>query len=309
MKYQFRAIVLVLLIGIILLGCANGQPARYPYYTGVKNPRVIDHGAQAHNRDNVVQAEPKSSPKSANPRYQSLPKSKPIQASTPANRYGYPLPTIKKQTGVYYRVQRGDTLYSIAWQYGYDVRDIAYWNRLRPPYTIYPQQKIRIKPRIVKSATKPASMGKKSSPKKASKKKTKWTPKKKKTSTRPRKISWQWPTKGKIIAKYSARESGKKGLDIAGKKGQPVYSAAGGEIVYSGSGLRGYGKLVIIKHNETFFSAYAHNRRLFVKEQQRVKKGQHIADMGSSEAKQAMLHFEVRRNGKPVDPLRYLPRR
>ncbi|MGD8926611.1 MAG: peptidoglycan DD-metalloendopeptidase family protein, partial [Thioalkalispiraceae bacterium] len=199
-------------------------------------------------------------------------------------------------------VSKGETLYSIAWQYGQDVRDVAQWNHIRAPYTIYPNQKIRLKPpkldKPVKRNPVIASNSRKNPPVKPVIK-----------TKNSLKISWQWPTKGKIIGTYSARDSGKKGLDIAGKIGQRVYAAAGGQIVYSGSGLRGYGKLIIIKHNDTYFSAYAHNRRLFVKEEQQVKKGQHIADMGSSEADRAMLHFEVRRNGKPVDPLRYLPKR
>ena len=201
----------------------------------------------------------------------------------------------------YHTVKKGETLYSIAWQYGYDVRVVAGWNHIKAPYTIYPKQKLRLKPTTTTAAirkTKPPASkpAKKANNPRAGSKNTK-------------KISWQWPTKGKIIGKYSARDSGKKGLDIAGKKGQRVYAAAGGEVVYSGNGLRGYGKLVIVKHNDTYFSAYAHNHRLFVQEGKKVTKGQHIADMGSSGTQRVMLHFEVRRNGKPVDPLRYLPRR
>ena len=198
----------------------------------------------------------------------------------------------------YHTVRKGETLYSIAWQYGYDVRDLARWNRIRAPYTIYPQQKLRLKSPVTSAAKKTA----KPRVPKASKKQ-------RADSKYTKKISWQWPTKGKIIGKYSARDSGKKGLDIAGKKGQRVFAAAIGRVVYSGSGLRGYGKLIIIKHNDTYFSAYAHNNRLFVTEGKKVTKGQHIADMGSSAAQRVMLHFEVRRNGKPVDPLRYLPGR
>ena len=113
-----------------------------------------------------------------------------------------------------------------------------------------------------------------------------------------------WPAKGKVIAPFT--EAG-KGMDISGKKGAPVVAAASGRVVYAGAGLRGYGKLVIIKHNETWLSAYAHNDNIVVKEQQDVRKGQKIAEMGSSDAEQVKLHFEVRRQGKPVDPVKILP--
>ncbi len=263
---------LFLLIGVLLSACIQKSGSySYTYYTGKKNPKVV--------RD------------------------------TPRHRQPAP-------ASGFHRIRKGETLYSIAWQYGHDVRDLAIWNGIRAPYTIYPNQTIRVarpknyvSPPIKKSAPKPVIKNT-TAPKPAAKPRKVSKPKPKTSVTnKNRKISWQWPTKGKIISHYSARDSGKKGLDIAGKRGQRVYAAASGNIVYSGNGLRGYGKLIIIKHNETYFSAYAHNKRLLVREDQKVIKGQHIADMGSSEAEQAMLHFEVRRNGKPVDPLRYLPRR
>jgi lipoprotein NlpD len=117
-------------------------------------------------------------------------------------------------------------------------------------------------------------------------------------------VDWMWPVKGKVLAPFT--ESA-KGMDIAGRKGAPVLAAAGGRVVYAGSGLRGYGKLVIIKHNNTWLSAYAHNENILVKEQDDVKKGQKIAEMGSTDADQVKLHFEVRRQGKPVDPAKILP--
>jgi lipoprotein NlpD len=258
---------------LALTGCSHGSSYSYPYYTGKKNPRVV--------------------------REQSEPPPKRASQTTSNN--------VKKQAEnpkKYHIVEKGETLYSIAWQYGYDVREVAIWNRIQAPYTIYPQQKIRLVKTHYTKPQKPVSkrvITSKITPKSHVKNSNK--------SKTTRKISWQWPTKGKIIGKYSARDAGKKGLDIAGRKGQRIYAAAGGEVVYSGSGLRGYGKLIIIKHNDTYFSAYAHSNRLFVKEKQKVQKGQHIADMGSSEAQRVMLHFEVRRNGKPVDPLRYLPKR
>lgn len=119
-------------------------------------------------------------------------------------------------------------------------------------------------------------------------------------------IDWAWPAKGKVIATYS---EGNKGLDIAGKAGDPVLASAEGKVVYSGTGLRGYGKLVIIKHNATYLSAYAHNQNILVKENQSVSKGQKIAEMGNSDADQVKLHFEIRMQGKTVDPQKHLPPR
>jgi len=117
-------------------------------------------------------------------------------------------------------------------------------------------------------------------------------------------MDWMWPAKGKVLSPFSEAT---KGMDIAGKKGAPVVAAAAGRVVYAGAGLRGYGKLIIIKHNDTWLSAYAHNDNLLVKEQQDVRKGQRIADMGQTDADQVKLHFEVRRVGKPVDPQKLLP--
>jgi lipoprotein NlpD len=119
-------------------------------------------------------------------------------------------------------------------------------------------------------------------------------------------IDWIWPAKGKVVTGFSEAAS-LKGIDIAGTAGQPVAASAGGKVVYAGTGLRGYGKLIIIKHNGTFLSAYAHNKDLVVKEGQQVAKGQKIAEMGNTDADQVKLHFEIRRHGKPMDPLRYLP--
>ncbi len=118
-------------------------------------------------------------------------------------------------------------------------------------------------------------------------------------------LKWAWPTKGKVLAPFS--EGGNKGVDLGGKVGQPVLASEDGKVVYSGSGLRGYGKLIIIKHNKTYLSAYAHNSKLLVKEGQTVSKGQKIAEMGDTDADRVKLHFEIRRLGKPVDPTKLLP--
>ncbi len=120
---------------------------------------------------------------------------------------------------------------------------------------------------------------------------------------------WLWPASGTLVSRFSSNTSLKKGIDIAGQLGQSIVATADGSVVYAGSGLRGYGELVIIKHNDTFISAYGHNRRLLVNEGQTVKAGQKIAEMGSTGTDQVKVHFEIRRQGKPVDPLQYLPKR
>jgi len=123
----------------------------------------------------------------------------------------------------------------------------------------------------------------------------------------PDDVAWMWPSSGKVISPYS--ESGNKGLDFAGKAGDSVLAAGDGKVVYAGAGLRGYGELVIVKHNATFLSAYAHNRKILVKEGQQVTRGQKLAEMGSSDSDSVKLHFEIRKQGKPIDPLLYLPKR
>jgi len=126
-------------------------------------------------------------------------------------------------------------------------------------------------------------------------------------ATGPDDVPWMWPTSAKLSAPYS--DGGNKGLDFAGKAGDPVLAAGDGKVVYAGSGLRGFGELVIVKHNATFLSAYAHNRKILVKEGQQVSRGQKIAEMGNTDADSVKLHFEIRKQGKPVDPAQYLPKR
>lgn len=127
------------------------------------------------------------------------------------------------------------------------------------------------------------------------------------TPAGPDDVAWMWPSTAKVTAQYS--ESGNKGLDFAGRAGDPVVAAGDGKVVYAGSGLRGFGELVIVKHNATFLSAYAHNRKILVKEGQQVTRGQKIAEMGNTDADSVKLHFEIRKQGKPVDPSVYLPKR
>ena len=199
----------------------------------------------------------------------------------------------------WHTVGKGDTLYSIAWQYGHDYRSVARWNHIARPYTIYPGQKLRVRP--PEGQTSPPPSRTTSPPTRQS------APKSTSRST-SRRIVWRWPAKGKVITRFASGDRRRQGIDIAGKRNDPVYAAASGRVVYSGKGLRGYGNLVIIKHDETYFSAYAHNQRVRVKENEKVKSGQRIADMGSTGAERVMLHFEIRRNGKPVNPMKYLPK-
>ena len=230
---------------------------------------------------------------------------------------------LKQSSATFHKVRRGETLYSIAFQHGKDYRSLARWNRISPPYTIFVGQKIRLKgskKRVARStkSSKSSQVRKKSSKstiKKSSKelKKNKKIEKKRLETASKKgfvkgRIKWRWPSNGMIIKKFSKKSATRKGLDIAGRLGQTIKATAAGRIVYSGSGLRGYGRLIIIKHNERFLSAYAHNRKLFVKEGQTVKQGQKIAEMGRSGTDRVKLHFEIRSDGNPVDPLRYLPK-
>ncbi len=216
----------------------------------------------------------------------------------------------------YYRIKRGDTIYSIAWRYGFDHREFAQWNNIRPPYRIHPGQYLRVKrpagirPTPSYATTKPAQ---KSKSQVAVVSKRKISPKKrtvsKNQSYKTLKLSWQWPTRGRVSARFRKGDQSRKGVILSGRLGQDINAAEAGTVVYSGSGLIGYGKLIIIKHNKSYLSAYGHNKRLLVKEGDKVKKGTHIADMGKNGSGNTVLHFEIRRNGIPVDPLQLLPRR
>lgn len=263
-------------------------------------------------------------------------------------------------------VQKGDTLYAIALEYGYDYKELAELNGISSPYVIRIGQQLRLnvqpqtlalapvqqeggavttalKPVTIVADTKdgviktrpkavkiPYSLEAETAPPAATPSRPEVVAAKlppveekiKPSEARPAQpssegskpaageddenLDWAWPSKGKIVASFNESAS-LKGLDISGKAGQPVLASAPGKVVYSGSGLRGYGKLVIIKHNKTYLSAYAHNSLILVREGQAVVKGQRIAEMGDSDADQVKLHFEIRRMGKPVDPLKYLP--
>lgn len=253
-------------------------------------------------------------------------------------------------------VVRGDTLYGIAFRHGLDYRDLARWNAIAPPYTIYPGQELRLAAGLTATAAsaKPSASAPASAPAAtaavparpttsdaatvtapaaspagssastpgggtagASAPAVSATPPRNAsapaapvaTTTSSGSVAWRWPTQGQVIDKFVAGEPTKQGINIAGSAGQAVNAAAAGEVVYSGAGLIGYGELIIIRHSDAFLSAYGHNRKRLVAEGDTVQAGQQIAEMGRSGASRDMLHFEIRRNGKPIDPLPLLPGR
>lgn len=209
-------------------------------------------------------------------------------------------------TGSWYRVKKGDSLWSISWRAGIDYRTLARWNGLRSPYTIYPGQKLRLTPPPRSTTSKRTQRTRKGSAR------SQTSTRKPKTSARKpvagHRLRWTWPIRGTLVSRFSYSDPDRDGIEIAGKRGQKVVAAESGTVVYSGSGLIGYGQLIIIKHNNEFLSAYGHNSRLLVKEGQKVKRGQQISNLGTDSSGRAVLHFEIRRYGKPVDPLRYLPK-
>jgi lipoprotein NlpD len=201
----------------------------------------------------------------------------------------------------YYTVRQGDTIMQIARERNLQWRDIARWNNLDNADVIEAGQVLRVEPPPGATATPAAP-----------------PPASTQTAAVPRttppppppveeQIALIWPAAGSVIAGYD--EANNKGVDIAGKAGDPVLAAADGKVAYAGPGPRGYGNLILIQHNNTYLTAYAHNQKLLVKEDQSVKKGQKIAEMGNSDADRVKLHFEIRRSGKPTDPARYLPQR
>lgn len=214
----------------------------------------------------------------------------PVQVSTP-------------KPGVTTSVRRGQNLYRIATDNGITLRDLAAWNNLAPPYTIHPGQTLRLYPGAnATTARRPAARAQESAPRPAAPAPVQVAP-----AASP--FAWRWPTDGSLVSAYVAGEPTRQGIDIGNREGTPVRAAADGVVVYSGSGLVGYGELVIVKHDEHWLSAYGHNRARMVNEGQPVKAGQQIAEMGHTGAARDLLHFEIRYNGKPVDPLRYLPKR
>jgi len=200
-------------------------------------------------------------------------------------------------------VQRGDTVYRLAVSNGISPLDLAVWNGITPPYTIYPGQRLRLYPAEAGTSGTPGGASR------SAVRPTQAPPQPAAPPPADSPFKWRWPTEGAIITRFTAGEATRQGIDIGGRSGQLVYASADGVVVYSGSGLVGYGELVIIKHDEQWLSAYGHNRTRLVNEGATVKAGEPIAEMGRTGAARDMLHFEIRYNGRPVDPLRYLPTR
>ncbi len=238
---------------------------------------------------------------------------------------------------LYHRVQPGDTLYSISWQYGHDFREIVAWNDLPPPYLIREGQIIQLVPpkkeqqwtllskshindHVAAVEVEPAENADKpvlNRQRVVTQPKTPPAQPRVVLATPPSSplatpalsdapVKWRWPAEGRLISTFKGTGT-RKGVDIAGKLGQPIRAAAGGRVVYSGNGLKGYGNLIIIKHGEDYLSAYAHNRDIFVTEGEPVQQGQKIGEMGPTSNNQVALYFEIRQEGKPVNPLRFLP--
>ena len=266
-------------------------------------------------------------------------------APAPVRDGGFPPPSgaapVTSSTGQPVHIVRpGDTLLGIARSYGVSVKDLIGWNQLVDPNQIHVGQELRVGAAQVDATTQPIAisqpiemgpgMESAGAPLKQGPRGGKqpysdeaWAALQPKSAVPPPPPPspapavdngtttsdpvWLWPANGQIIATFD--EAANKGLDIAGKPGDSVIASAGGKVVYSGSGLRGYGKLVIIKHDTNYLTAYAHNQQLLVKEGESVTKGQKIAELGSTDADRPKLHFEIRKQGRPVDPMKYLPAR
>jgi lipoprotein NlpD len=259
----------------------------------------------------------------------------PLQEKDSAKQQPGQLPVLKHQTPrTYYLVQHGDTLYSIAWRHDLSHQLLAAWNGIRgPDFAIYPGQRLRLKPpktrqgRLVRhplrteltSSGNEHGAGNKSlqqAPATVASGKTQTKSLKRVNAAKPElskkqvKLNWTWPTIGKVVQTFSKSDQNRKGIRIQGNMGQPIKAAEAGRVVYAGGGLVGYGNLVIIKHDQEYLSAYGYNRKLLVKEGDKLAKGDTVAHMGSpNRGGQPLLHFEVRKQGKPINPLPLLPRR
>nr|WP_244307200.1 peptidoglycan DD-metalloendopeptidase family protein [Azotobacter salinestris] len=242
---------------------------------------------------------------------------------------------VPRVTSGHHVVSRGESISSIAMRYGWDWRELAARNGIAAPYMIHPGQKIQLGPvqqtgaspvvrqpapapvpaaarAPVASPTSPPAMAApqvRPAPEKVQPKPAPTAPVAQPAAPARSPSGWAWPAEGPLVGRFSSNGSLNKGIDIGGQLGQPVLAASDGSVVYAGGGLRGYGELIIIKHSDIYVSAYGHNRRLLVREGQQVKAGQVIAEMGSTGTDRVKLHFEIRRQGKPVNPLQYLPSR
>lgn len=229
-------------------------------------------------------------------------------------------------------VSEGETLYSVAMRYGWNYRELAAANDIDPPYELKPGDVIHLdkeagdipdtdssspgssastsRDKTSRASTESSAERNQDSGSETASSSSSGNTELQGSNTSDNDIHWRWPHSGPIIAKYSSESADmNKGIDIGGDAGDPIEAAADGNVVYAGSGLLGYGNLIIVNHSEHFLSAYAHNREILVEEGQKVSQGETIAEMGSSGADQTMLHFEIRRNGDPVEPTQYLPSR
>jgi lipoprotein NlpD len=275
---QLSAMAVLVTVALQLAGCSSPMPTRAP---------VVDRSAESVTNPSKTKVD--------------APVFAPIDSK--------PLPNLMNAQNAgkpgYYTVKPGDTVMQIGRNTNQNWRDIVKWNNLESANQIEVGQVLRIAPLDNNGAVAKPPVLANTAPIVVPAPTSTPLPPVASSVAAEDDIPWIWPSSGAVIAGYDEVKS--KGLKIAGKLGDPVYASADGRVVYAGSGLRGYGNLVILKHNETYLTAYAHNQTLLVKEDQLVRKGQRIADMGSSDADKVMLHFEVRRNGKPVDPAKYLP--
>jgi len=278
--FHFRPLVLTALTVVLLSACSSS----------VRSPAPVEDRTSM-GRTNT------SANSTANTTSVDAPK--PLPGSENAGKPGF------------YTVQRGDTLTRIGLDNGQGWRDLARWNQLSNPDVIEVGQVLRVSPPggavetpgvVVRpiAQTNPSSSS-------VTPPKPEPAPSANPPAGNDEGLGFIWPANGALIAGFD--EAKNKGLDIAGKAGDAIVASADGQVVYAGAGLRGYGNLIILKHNSTFLTAYAHNQTLLVKEDQKVRKGQKIAEMGKSDADRVKLHFEVRRQGKPVDPAKLLPAR
>lgn len=222
-----------------------------------------------------------------------------------------------KKAPAFHRVKQGDTLFSIALSYGIDYRKLASANSISKPYHIYEGQRIDIRSTSINRVPPRKTSAKKAPKRKVTNRNKKITNVNQPKTVQKHSISdtqaaisnWKWPSNGRLIRPFSTQEPINKGIDITGNLGDSVSAASAGTVVFAGQGLRGYGNLVIIEHNRRYLSAYAHVSRILVKEQEKVKAGQIIAEIGSTGTNEVKLHFEIRDNGKAVNPVKYLPTR
>ena len=217
-------------------------------------------------------------------------------------------PTPRTLPEDHYEVKRGDTLYSIALEHGVDYRELAQWNGLDDPTRIRVGQVLRVKPEESRVQVSRANIGGRleSRPLEAPAAQPKPAePKTAAPSNDGDALKFVWPARGKVIAAFEQTRG--KGVDIGGKLGDPVVASAKGKVTYVGSGIRGLGKMLIIQHSEQFLTVYAHTSQILVKEQELVERGQKIAEIGTSDTEKPMLHFQIRKSGRPLDPKQFLP--